>query len=322
MSISTSIPKLTEKQIENWVGSKSFEKGKRYFKNGAIYEARRKENTLKASCEGSYDNTYRLWVKFNRTGISEAECSCPVGGEGSCKHIAALLLTWNTHSEEFPEIPDIEKTLNSLEKTELIDLIKQMLRFDPQLELMLQPPDQDSDNPKIYEKQADEVFRKNQKGWRDEIVVARELSAIKEIGDSFIKKKEYGQATAAYEGVSTSIMKHLYMFPEEEGISPVINECVNGLAERLEHEGTDIIRLKILKYIFAIYRKDMDDFGGIGISDEIPEIIEKYSTNQEKELVSRWIREAISALKDDYHDWSREEYNDFLNMLEKRENIK
>lgn len=61
-------------------------------------------------------------------------------------------------------------------------------------------------------------------------------------------------------------------------------------------------------------------------STSIPKLTEKQiedwvgSKSFEKELVSRWIREAISALKDDYHDWSREEYNDFLNMLEKREN--
>ncbi len=113
-------------------------------------------------------------------------------------------------------------------------------------------------------------------------------------------------------------MKHLYMFPEEEDISPVINECVDGLAECLEHEGNDTIRLKILEAIFAIYRKDMDDFGGIGISDEIPEIIEKYTTDQERGTITQWIRDAISAIKDDYRDWSRKEYNDFLEKLEKK----
>lgn len=320
MSSTTNIPKLTEKQIKECVGGKSLEKGKRYFKNDAIYEARRTGITLKASCEGSYNNVYRLWVKFNKSGISEAECSCPVGGGGSCKHIAALLLTWNAHSEEFPEVPDVEKILNSLEKNELIDLIKRMLNFDPQLELMLQISRQDNDNPRIYERQADEVFRRSQIGWRGEIVVVNELPATKNTGDSFIKKRQYSEAAAVYEGVSTSIMKHLNMFPEEEDISPVINECVAGLGECIEHEGNDEVRLKILKVIFAIYRKDMDDFGGIGISDEIPEIIEKYSTKQEQKMVNQWIHDAISVIKDDYHYWSRKEYNNLLEKLEKKGN--
>lgn len=33
---------------------------------------------------------------------------------------------------------------------------------------------------------------------------------------------------AVYEGVSTSIIKHLYMFPEEESISPVQQYILTG----------------------------------------------------------------------------------------------
>lgn len=54
------IPKLSERDIENWVGGTSFEKAKRYFRNEAIYETRKTGMTLKASCEGSYGNSYRL----------------------------------------------------------------------------------------------------------------------------------------------------------------------------------------------------------------------------------------------------------------------
>lgn len=317
MSAANDIPKITEKEIKERVGIKSFEKGKRYFKNDAIYEARRTNTTLKANCEGSYDKEYRLWIKFNKTEISKAECSCPVGGGGYCKHIAALLLTWSAHPEEFPEVPDPDKILETLEKNDLIDLIKRMLHFDPQLELMLQAQEKDGDDSKIYEKQADAVFRKNRTGWQSEIVVASELSSIKEAGDSFNKKGRFVQAAAVYEGVSASIMKHLYMFPEEEDISPVINECVNGLGKCMEHEGNDNSRLRILKVIFTVFRKDIDDFGGIGISDEIPEIIEKYTTNKEKKIVVEWIHEAISDIKGNHRDWSRREYNALLDKLEK-----
>jgi len=127
MMSTTSIPKLTEKQIEDWVGSKSFEKGKRYFQNEAIYEARWTGDTLKASCEGSYDNVYRLWVKISKTGINEAEFSCPVGSRGSCKHIAVLLLTWNTYPEEFPEAHDVEKTLG-IKKPDCPDLATSIVK--------------------------------------------------------------------------------------------------------------------------------------------------------------------------------------------------
>jgi len=317
MPTMNNIPKIAEKEIKERVGVKSFAKGRRYFEDDAIYEARRTETTLKATCEGSYDNEYRLWIKFNTTGISEAECSCPVGGGGFCKHIAALLLTWNAHPEQFTEVPDADKILNKLEKNELIDLIKRMLRFDPQLELMLQVQQKDDSDSKMYERQADAMFRRNKTGWRGEMAVASELSAVKYAADDFIKKKKYAPAVAVYEGLSNSIMKNLYMFPEEENISPVINECVEGLRECLKHEGNENSRLKILKTIFTIFRKDLDKFGGIGISDDVPTIIEKYTTNEEKKIVIEWIREAIAAIKGDHHDWSRREYSNLLDKLEK-----
>ena len=105
------IPKLTEKEIEERVGSKSFEKGKRYFKNDAVFDARRVGMTMKASCEGSYEASYRLWIKFIQKGISDGQCSCPVGDGGFCKHISAMLLTWIYHPDEFIEVPDINEVL-------------------------------------------------------------------------------------------------------------------------------------------------------------------------------------------------------------------
>lgn len=244
-----------------------------------------------------------------------------MGGGGTCKHVATLLLTWNAHPKEFLDIPDINQTLNVLDKSELIDLIKRMLRFEPELELILQPSEQDSDNPNIYEKHTDEVFRRNQKGWRGEFTVATEISAIMETGDSFIKKQQYAHGAAVYAGVATSIMKNLYLYPEEEDISPIINECVNGLAECLEHEGNDSIRLNILKALFSIFQKDMDEFGGICISDDIPEVIEKFSTYEECGIVITWIKDAREHInKLQYNDWSKTEYTNFLQQLEKKGN--
>ena len=49
----TAIPRLTEKAIECRVGERSFALGERYFRDGAIFDARLQGQTLKARCEGS-----------------------------------------------------------------------------------------------------------------------------------------------------------------------------------------------------------------------------------------------------------------------------
>jgi len=131
------IPQFSEDDILERVGERSFERGRRYFLQGAIFDARRQGSTLKAYCEGSRPEPYRVRVTFTSKGIKEAECSCPVGSGGRCKHVAALLLTWLHRPEEFREVEELDKALERRSKSELIALIKQMLLRRPELEAPL-----------------------------------------------------------------------------------------------------------------------------------------------------------------------------------------
>ncbi|HEX6779466.1 MAG TPA: SWIM zinc finger family protein, partial [Ktedonobacterales bacterium] len=134
------IPVLSDQQIRARVGEQSFQRGQRYFRDGAIVRPVRQGMTLKASCEGSRAEPYRLKVSFDAAGVVEASCSCPVGEEGYCKHMAALLLTWREQPESFIELEELEKTLEQRSKEELLALIKLMLQKDPDLETLLDLP--------------------------------------------------------------------------------------------------------------------------------------------------------------------------------------
>jgi uncharacterized Zn finger protein len=74
--------KLSEKDVQKWIDTTSSERGYRYFENGAILDAQRQGMILKAYCEGAQPQPYLVRVTFDRGGISEAHCSCPVGGGG------------------------------------------------------------------------------------------------------------------------------------------------------------------------------------------------------------------------------------------------
>src|SRR5262245_8008287 len=110
----TNIPKLTEAAIRKRTGDRSFGLGRSYFERGAIFDARRAGVTLKARCSGSRGEAYRVHATFNAKGVAAAECSCPVGDGGFCKHVAALLLTWIERPEEFSEAEEIGAFLRSL----------------------------------------------------------------------------------------------------------------------------------------------------------------------------------------------------------------
>ncbi len=136
--MSETIPAVSEETISDWVSSRSFQLGRSYFENEAIFDLRRQGRSLKARCQGSMPQPYRLGVAFGAEGIEEANCSCPVGDGGHCKHVGALLLTWLDQPDAFRVVAEPDADLEQRSKEELIALIKQMLRLQPDLETLLE----------------------------------------------------------------------------------------------------------------------------------------------------------------------------------------
>src|SRR6266702_6941637 len=100
----STIPVITEQDIRVLAGEQSFQRGERYFRNGAIFNPLRQGMILRAYCEGSRADPYRLQVNFDATGVTGAICSCPMGRQVVkgfyCKHVVALLLTWQEQPEK------------------------------------------------------------------------------------------------------------------------------------------------------------------------------------------------------------------------------
>jgi SWIM zinc finger len=88
-----SLPKLTEAQIHKLATAQSFERGQRYFKDGAVIEPVLQGDELRAECAGSEYEPYELSVTFDKKGVAEMDCSCPYDRGSACKHLVALLLT-------------------------------------------------------------------------------------------------------------------------------------------------------------------------------------------------------------------------------------
>ena len=119
---------VSEETILDWVGPRNFQLGHSYFESRAIVDPRRQGKALKAWCQGSMPQPYRLQASFEHRGVVEADCSCPVGGGGRCKHVGALLLAWLHQPDAFRVVAELDSDLEQRSKPELIALIKQMLR--------------------------------------------------------------------------------------------------------------------------------------------------------------------------------------------------
>ena len=104
-------------------------------------DLRTQGDTIKGRCQGNAPSPYRVSVDLRRRRRSpNADCSCPVGDGGHCKHVAALLLYYREHPDTFVEVEELDAALERRSKGELVALIRRMVRRVPELELLLDAP--------------------------------------------------------------------------------------------------------------------------------------------------------------------------------------
>ena len=71
------LPRLTEAQVLQLANQQSFERGKSYYRDGAIVEPVRQGWALRAQCEGSDDEPYVVSATLAPHGIAATSCTCP-----------------------------------------------------------------------------------------------------------------------------------------------------------------------------------------------------------------------------------------------------
>ena len=318
--MSNPIPTVNEGAISDWVGSRSFQRGRSYFKRGDILEPRRQDNTLKAWCQGSRPQPYRLWVAFGTEGIKEADCSCPVGGGGRCKHVAALLLTWLDDPDSCREVEELDSNLERRSKVELIALIKQMVEAHPAFEALLEatPPEDGRSSPLVdpesYRRQAELAIQSGFDGWGG----VGDLNVVLGSGDNFLAKSDYANAGIVYLAVVQAMFEHFEMMYEEDGeeMHGLVNRCVQGLGNCLTAEDSNAAaRENALQALFEIFRLDLD-YGGYGLADEVDELILEHADDDEKRVVAGWARTAMQAATGEYDGFRRRSYGSILLDLE------
>ncbi len=318
----SSIPRITEEDIREYVGERSFSLGQKYFRQGAVFNARQQGMTLKARCQGSRPDAYRVEVSFDTTGIAGAACSCPVGFH--CKHIAALLLAWLHQPEEFLEQQDVDTILEQSSKAELIALIKRMLRRDPDLELLLPIGSRQHAgvNPDVYRRQVRAAFQHGGLEWGAEYEIAEELSGIQEMAYEYVQQQDYVSAVTLFDVLVTGILEHIGEYSDEEGeLRGVITGCLDGLDECLAAvQENEELRERIFRILFEIYKYDIEA-GGVGVGDEAPDIILRHATAGERRMIAGWVREQLSQAQDNRYDewgtsWERSQFGHFLLDLE------
>ncbi len=294
---------ITDRAIRDWVGIRGLEKGRQYASSEDILDPIAQGDTLKARIQGTADRPYRLWVRVVRGQVQEADCSCPVGDGGRCKHVAALLMTFRADPDLFTEVEEADANLQARDKAELIALIKLMLRKAPELESLLAAPvpggkkSKTPPNPDVYRKQAVAVLRSipQWEEWGGE-EAERELAAIVHTGQEFEQANDFATATAVFQGVCNALLDDgRELLPEACDLS---NQLVEGLLRSLNREPAgnprresllrSVFDLIVAFYIWA----EGDEF------DPLNELLLNV-TKSERRTLTAWARQ-LQARGDEY----------------------
>ncbi len=315
----SAIPSLKESDIRDWVGRASFERGRDYYRQGAIFNLRFQGRTLKGQCQGSLDEPYHVTVELDETGIVSGDCSCPVGEGGHCKHVAALLLTWFFAPDEFVSITETNTVLEHYTHAELLDLVKKMLERFPELDTLLErhPPRslqaRQGVNPDAIRRQVETAFRGTWGDWGGAYRLSLDLLDMLRVGHGYAAEHKWWDATVVYDVIARATAEHYGDVHDEGDVLQVITEAVVGLDVCLPQLHDPGKREIVLKTLFDIFKWDME-YGGVGVSDAVPHSILAHATPEERQRVMRWATDTLPA-GDNFNAFRRQAYGGFLLIL-------
>lgn len=266
MSTTSTLPRLSEAQIQKLATAQSFERGDRYYRNGAIINPMRQGLELRADCQGS-DLYFCRATLGGKDGVTTATCSCEYDWGGICKHLVAMLLTYVRQSEVFEVIPPLEELLASRSHTELVALIGQMLNRHPDLltliELSAPQPQGKPLDLSTYRRQVQRAFRRQEME-----AIAGDLSNLQEVVDQLFQEGDWFNAGILYQMLLKESTNHydyeVQSIDYDGEVGIVIQEIVEGLdnclaaSQDLDHS----LRRDWLTTCFEAYLKDLK-LGGI-----------------------------------------------------------
>ncbi len=320
------IPNITRKEIQEWTDEGSFQRGSHCFQEGAIYNQRLSKMTLKSECAGTQAPFYHQEVTFHEKGIRSAKCSCPVGSDGRCKHVVALLLTWIENQKSFQPVKNIDTVLATKTQAELMTIIRRFLAVDPHLEHLVNLPLANKNKKisldlKAIQRQVSQAQRQLTRNYWDSNchVQVNSLQAIITLANEYLTQDEAANAVAIYSILCNTLLdeKDLLLSDEEGNLGSIIIDCVKHLIEYLPTTNDSDLRRQIFEVLFSVYKQDILEMGGIGLSDDIPDIFIQQTSPNEKRDIATWFEEAIPEGDEGRAKFSQHQIGEMLLELRK-----
>lgn len=289
-------PPLDEAAALAHFGAAVWSRADAYLDGDKVYSLRRDALTLRARVEGSAATPYAASLTLSTQGAPVAgRCSCAVGADGRCKHLAALARTWSRRPDEFLPLEPLDRALRRRSRDELEALVAEMIKREPALDTLLESPlpgQREASAPSlpVYARQAEEVFREHGAGFAAVAPIAEGLAPLAEVGDGFVARGEVERAAQTYDELAQAVLdrQEVYASVDPRGLlREVVRACVRGLGRALSLEGTPReARRRCLRAMVDILDADSDGRA----SEEVPDLLLEHSLPDERVVLASWLR--------------------------------
>ena len=299
MSDTKTLPRLTEVQVRQLATKQSFERGDRYYRDGAIVSPIRQGSELRADCEGSHLYFCQATLG-SKNGVTAATCTCEYDWGGICKHLVALLLTYVRQPNAFDVVPPVEELLASRSQAELVALVGQMVQRHPDLltliEISAPRPKGKPLDLSTYRRQVQKAFRRQE---MEEM--AEDLSNLQQAADQLLQQGDWLNAGMLYQLLLTESTKlyddEVHSIDYDGEVCVVIQDVAEGLGNCLA-AAQDLdrsLRRDWLMTCFEAYLKDLE-LGGIDFAAGALDAVLEGATKEEWVWLEQRIREEIDLL--------------------------
>jgi uncharacterized Zn finger protein len=314
------LPRLTEAHVRELASEKSFERGEDYYRDGAVLEPVRQVSELRAQCQGSDYEPYQVSATLTERGIAETSCTCPYDYGGICKHIVALLLTYVREPQAFRSIPPLATLLAGRSQEELIALIGEMIKREPELlsliELFVATEQVRQGEPldvTAFRRQVRRALRHERQH-----AVEKELQSLRNAAARLAEAGDWPNAGTLYHALLDEAVRRyddiLREMDEDGDISILIDEFAQGLNQCLKKGKADAETRRA--WLEALLEAELVDIemGGIDLAPSAREAVLEHADDEEW----AWVEERLGVAISKSSDWGRDELSRFLAQGQKR----
>ena len=321
---------ISDRAIMAWAGPMSYRLGRAIVSNGQVLHRTCLGDMISARCVEVAPPAQEARVRLSGGKIAEANCTCAVGEKGNCAHVVAVLLAFAKDPAGFAGSDGQSGGLERRSKSELIELINQLMASQPDSETHPDPVlaarlrIEDMRDPNAYRRYVAHAFQTHEFDYWGAIRVASELEDLLAEGERFLEQEDFGPAVFVFRAIATTILDYsetvVNLIDHDNGeLASALQHCIHGVARSISGAAGDPeIRYEGLYSLLEVHLFDVNYAGDL-FSGKAGALIIEHATGAEKALVASWLRANLPTGQSGYHHLHRQMRGRFLLELMDRE---